>query len=171
MRFSTTPTSFTEPTQGRLNKIETVYRGQTTGNTATELFIDGISGKRLVPDKNSGGLLRVTAVAYSVTTPDTSFVQSVTLFSCTPAGVLTTLDQDSGTAGTQDNIATALQGITTRARQLGTVVSADNGIYIDAVAASGSTPAYLRLQVRGTPSNVIAWEVQVEVLEVTATNS
>ncbi len=184
MRFSTNQTAFdTNPAltwnMGRTNLITTFYRGQTTDATATELFIDGITGRRMVPDRAGCGVIRLLAACYNTTGAGVplAYTDLRIGFFVSSAGVITMLDQDTGTAGTQDNVPVALQGLVTRGGNLGTSVAADYSVQMDAVASSGTpgqpgfVPAYLRVRVRGTAATTVTWEVFAEVLEVTATNS
>jgi len=179
MRFSTNQTSFdanpnTVWNQGRNNLVTAFYRGQTVNATATELFIDNISTRRMVPDRASGGVLRIQAVAYNITDNTTLYGNLFVSFQCSSAGVITLVDQDSVTGGSQDNVLGAVTTAGTRAGVLGVTVGVDNGVQVDVVAASGTpgtpgfAPAYLRLQVRGAANKTVSWEVFVEVLEATS---
>lgn len=168
MRFSSTPTSLTAPTQPRQIQISANYRGNTTNATATELFIDGQPTRRLVPDNSSGGLLVLRATQYTPASNTVRYVNLYVSYAVSAAGVITLVDQDSGTAGSQDNVVIGVQAITTRAGQLGVGVGADHSLAVDAVPASGGLPAYIRLQVRGAAATTAIWEVQIEALEATA---
>lgn len=170
MRFSTTQTSLTTPTQPRQNGGSVVYRGVTTGNAATELFIDGQVGRRLVPDLNSGGIIIVRAARYIPSLSNVNYTNFITGYITTVVGGISLLDQDSGTAGSQDNVIIAAQGLTTRVGLINPGVGADNGILLDAVQPVGTTPGFLRLQVRGSASTQVIWEVQADFVEATASN-
>lgn len=176
MRFSTDLTSLSTPVQPRQNGGSVVYRGVTTGNAATELFIDGQARRRLLPDTPAGGTIVARAVAYNVT--DNAVLSGTinALFTMSSAGVLALVDQDSTTAGVQDNVLTALTTAGTRAGVLGVTVGADNGVQFDAVPAVGTpgtpgfVPAYIRLRVRGSASKTVTWEVQADFVEANAYN-
>lgn len=170
MRFSTIPTSLTIPVQARQNGGSVVYRGITENATATELFIDNQNHRRLVPDPRSGGFLSIRAVAYNVTDNTTLAALTNVLFQVSSAGVITLVDQDSVTGGAQDNVLSSVTTAGTRAGALGVSVAADNGVAVDVVAASGSTPAFLRLRVRGAANKTISWEVVADYAESTSTN-
>lgn len=166
MRFSTVQTSFdtaTALTQGRTNVIDLVYRGSTVGNTPTEVLIDGIPGKRLVPDRNSVVQLVVQAVQLHATGTARTSMMYVTA-TCNSAGVITIQNNTSVIFGAGATPAALTS-------PLGVNVSADNGILFDVVAASGNTPAYIRLQVRGEAGITASWEVAVRALEVTNLNN
>ncbi len=170
MRYSTNSTSLAAPVLARQNGGTVVYRGTTVGNTATELFIDGQPGRRLVPDNRSGGILRLSAVAFNPVSISTGASVHQVLFQVSAAGVITLVDQDSTTAGVQDNVLAAVTTAGTRAGALGTSVGADFGIQVDVVAATATAPAFLRLQVRGAASITLNWEVVVDYVEATSTN-
>lgn len=170
MRFSTVPTSLTVPNQARQNGGQVVYRGVTTNATATELFIDQQPTRRLTPEPRVGGMLVVKAAAYNVTDNTVLAAMQFTNYQVSAAGVITLVDQDSVTGGSQDNVLNAVTTAGTRVGALGQSVAADNGIQFDVVAASGSTPAFLRFQVRGAAGKTISWEVVVEFIEATVTN-
>ena len=176
MRFSTDLTSLSTPVQPRQNGGSVVYRGVTTGNTATELFIDGQARRRLLPDTPAGGLIVARAVAYNVTDNTVLAGTINALFTMSSAGVLTLVDQDSTTAGVQDNVLSALTTAGTRAGVLGVTVGADNGLQFDAVPAVGTpgapgfVPAYIRLRVRGLAARTVNWEVQADFVEANAFN-
>ena len=169
MRFSTTIDTFNGAGKnGRQNEITGAYRGVTTSAVAQELFLDNAFPRRLVPEPASGGVLRYLVAAYNQTDNTTLYTENVVSFQVSAAGVITLTDQDSVTGGAQDQPPTAVTTAGTRAGTLGNVVTADNGVFIDVVAASGATPAYLRVQVRGAASKTVFWECYVSGLEVTA---
>lgn len=169
MRFSTIPTSLSIPVQARQNGGSVVYRGMTTNATPTEVFIDNQSPRRLVPEPRSGGLIITKAIAYNVTDNTTLGSTHQTMFQVSAAGVITFVDQDSTTGGVQDTALHAISLAGTRAGGLVTLAS-DFGIGYDVVAASGSTPSYIRLQVRGAANKTVAWELVVDYVEATSTN-
>lgn len=167
MRFSTVTTSFDTPTalaQGRTNTIDAVYRGTLVGNTATELLIDSVPGKRLVPDRNGAFQLLVQAIEYNATAGTVFTNVMVITGSVSAAGVITLQNNTSVIFGAGATPAALTNG-------LGVNVSADNGILFDVVAASGNTPAYIRLQARGAAGATTSWEVSVRALEVTGLNN
>lgn len=172
MRFSTTIDTFNGPGKnGRQNEITAAYRGTTTDATPTELFIDGTSPRRLVPDFPSGGVLKVLVAGYNATDNAVSYAELVVSFFVSAAGVISLTDQDGVTAGSQDNPLVAITTAGTRAGALNNNVAADFGASVDVVAASGATPAYLRLRVRGSANKTFLWEAFVSGLEVTVTGA
>lgn len=170
MRFSTTPTSISSPVQARQNGGTVVYRGVTQDAATTELFIDQQAGRRLVPDNRSGGTLFIKATMYNITDNTVLSDARTMLYTTSSAGVIALSDLDSGTGGVQSNVSYGLSGVTTRAGNLNINSTGGNGFLIDSVAASGSTPAYLRLQVTGAASKAVAWEIVVDFVEATAAN-
>lgn len=173
MRFSTILDTFNgQGKNGRQNEITAAYRGVTSNATATELFLDGNASRRLVPDVPAGGILRFLACGYNATDNTTLYAETLVSFQVSAAGVITLVDQDSVTGGAQDQPINAITIAGTRAGVLGNVVTADNGFFVDVVAASGTlgspnfVPAYLRLQVRGAANKTVLWEVWVSGLEV-----
>ena len=177
MRFSNVLTSIGAQPQGRNNSIEVLYRGATTDATATELFIDQAINRRLVPDNQSGLNLRFKVAAYNVTDNTVLGGGGLVFATCSAAGVIALVDQDSVTAGVQDNVLIAVTTAGTRAGAIGVTVAADNGIQYDVVASVGVfgtatfVPAYIRLRVRGQAAKTVSWEVFAEIVEATATNA
>ncbi|XAI95092.1 hypothetical protein [Leptolyngbya phage Lbo-JY12] len=166
MRFSTVQTSFdtaTALTQGRTNTIDVVYRGTLTGNTLTELTIDNIPGRRLVPDRAGAFSLLVQAVEYNVTSGAVFTNMMYVTGSVSAAGVITLQNNTSLMFGAGSVPAALTNGLGNG--------GADNGFIFDVVAASGNTPAYLRLQARGAAGATTSWEITVRGVEVTALNN
>lgn len=170
MRYTTQATSLAAPVLARQSGGTVVYRGTTTNAVATELFIDGQAGRRLVPDARSGGIMRLTVAAFNTATSAVLASFHQVLFQVSAAGVITLVDQDSVTGGSQDNVLVAATTAGTRAGALGVTVGADNGIQVDVVAATATAPAYLRVQVRGVVAQTVNWEVVVDYVEATAAN-
>lgn len=177
MRFSTVQTSIGNQALGRNNLIEVLYRGTSFDATPLELLIDQGANRRLVPDPQSGTNLRFKAVAYNVTDNTVLAGGGFVYATCSVAGVIALVDQDSVTAGSQDNVLIAVTTAGTRAGAIGVTTTADNGIQFDVVALAGTpgtptfTPAFIRLRVRGQASKTIVWEVYAELVEATITNA
>lgn len=177
MRFSTVQTSIGAQYLGRNNLIEVLYRGTSVDATPLELFIDQAVNRRLVPDIQSGVNLRFKAVAYNITDNTVLAGGGFVYAATSTAGVITLVDQDSVTAGVQDNVLIAVTTAGARAGAVGVTVAADNGIQFDVVALAGTpgtptfTPAFIRLRVRGMAAKTVAWEVYSELVEATATNA
>lgn len=167
MRYSSIATSIREALQHRQGEGEVIYRGRTTGNTLTELFIDGQPSRRMVPAKDSTMLLKITGVAhYSNGTSLHS--DSVAMFRTTAAGVITQVDLDGTTASAQ-----GVEVAASAATPSGAVVpklntftlGGANGYTFTIVPATATTDSYVALNVTGLTSVNIDWEIMVRFIE------
>lgn len=172
MRVSTIPTSLREPQQHRQNNGIVFYRGRTTDATQTELFIDGQPNRRLVHSTDSSFILLTLAIAHGPTAGGNTWHSEQRLLCRSGAtGTIAISDLDNTTAGQQGvEVAGAVLGnagaVTPKASTLGT--TGNYSISWTAVAASGTTPAYMQLRVIGAAASTVDWEVKVEFLEVGA---
>lgn len=170
MRVSTIPTSIREPMQHRQNNGVVFYRGRTTDATQTELFIDGQPNRRLVHSTDSSFILLTLAVCNG---PGGQTWQSEQRLLCrsNSTGGIALGDLDNTTAGVQGiELAGAVLGSGGAAVPKGSTLATTGNYSISwtAVAASGTTPAYMQLRVIGASNATVDWEVKVEFLEAGA---
>lgn len=135
-----------------------VYRGVTTDNTPTEIFIDGVTGCRLVPPANCIILADYKAIAqYNLTSGDTTHHISRGSFSLRRQG--TTCVANGTNAGILGGLtATAINSIHT-GNPVNTVVV---GTASHLAFTIDDTNDRVVLTVTGHASNETHWEVLVE---------
>jgi hypothetical protein len=169
MRFSSIVTSIRDALQQRQGPGEIVFRGRSTASVTSELFIDGQPGRRIVPSNDSTVLLELTGVA-NTSAGASLFTQSIHMFRCSAAGVITQVDIDGTTGGSQGvELAGAVLGASGAVVPKTSVMTATgiNGYIWTIVPAAGITPAYLSLSVAGTggAGTWVDWEFEVEYIE------
>jgi len=168
MRFSTNTTSLTS-TQPRTSTGTLFYRGTTQNTDIVELFIDGASGRRIVPDRDSTIYMVVTAVR-RLNTGSTRVRLFHAVFSLDSSGALVSTDLDGTTVGVQNTayFTTNTDSDTAAPNSSGLVVQSmtANGVLFDFVPASGNTPSYVRCRVSGANLFTNYWGIRVNYVEV-----
>ena len=167
MRYSTILTSIKEALNSKQSKGHVAYRGITTNAVATELFIDAIPSRRLVPALDSTTLLNCRMVAHG-SAAISLFSNRKVLIRHTAAGVLSVVDLDATTGGAND-----VEPANAVAAASGAVVASvpvipntgTNSVAFSVVAATATTPAYIAVTATGTASTTIYWEVEIEYVE------
>jgi hypothetical protein len=167
MRFSSIITSIREALQIRQGPGAVVYRGRTTNATLTELFIDGQANRRIVPAADSSILISLRGVAH-YGNGTTLFTDSQHLFRVSTAGVITQLDIDGTTGGSQGvespgSVAAPSGAVVPKLNVL--TLGAANGYTFTVVPATATSNAYIALSVTGLAATVIDWEIELKYLE------
>ena len=167
MRFSSVVTSIREALQQRQGPGQFTMRGRTTNATLTELFIDGQPSRRIVPSTDSTVMISLKGVAH-YQNGTSLFTDSFHMFRTSLAGVITQIDLDGTTAGTQGvesagSVAAPSGAVVPKTNVL--TLGAANGYTLTIVPAAGTTPAYISVSVTGLAATTIDWEFNVMYVE------
>lgn len=161
MRYSTVLTSIREALGSRQYSGFIQYRGNTQSTAVSELFLDGIPSRRLVPALDSStflvleGVVHRTGVAPFIT-------QRQFLVACSATGVITLTD-----VGESARAAAGPSGAVTPFASYvnATAAAATLGLQFTVVPLTATAPGYVRLDVSSTTAATTYWEVSARFVE------
>ena len=169
MVFIANSVSSIRPSNAKKGVLTVEYSGRTFDANQTEIFVDGINGRRVYLTPGTGVIITLLGSRYNNNSNAINYTNSFAALTVSNSGVAAFADTDNTTAGTQgvSELAHAVfnpgGAVVTKANSLGW--STGSGMRIDVVNASGSTPANFRLSVFGVASSTVDWEFCVTFVE------